>query len=55
MKNTTFELSPHEISVVRRALIQYQVELAKISDSNVSFEHANDEIVDIKILLGRIK
>jgi len=55
MQNITFELSPHEISVVRRALIQHQTELENYDESNVSFEHAVDEIVDIKILLRRIK
>jgi len=51
MEKVAFELTPHEINIVRRALISYRSELQTISEFNPSFAQSQFEITDITKLL----
>tara|TARA_R110001583_G_C5611511_1_gene405372 strand:+ start:687 stop:854 length:168 start_codon:yes stop_codon:yes gene_type:complete len=55
MEKTAFELTPHEINVIRRALISYNSELKTISEFNPSFSQVQLEINDCTELLEIIK
>jgi len=55
MEKTAFELTQHEINVVRRALISYRHELKTISEFNPSFSQVQPEINDSTELLETIK
>jgi len=55
MEKVAFELTPHELNVIRRALISYNSELKTISEFNPSFEQVQFEITDITELLEVIK
>ena len=51
MEKIAFELTPHQINVVRRSLIRQQCEVMKIDEFDPAHQHAIDEIQDIDLLL----
>jgi hypothetical protein len=55
MEKVAFELTLHEVNVVRRALISYNSELKTVSEFNPSFEQVQFEIIDTTELLEIIK
>lgn len=55
INKTQIELTPHEINVVRRALVMHVAVMDSVSESSLTFDFAQDEISDLNKLLEAIK